>query len=456
MTTQRAPAAMMKLMSRTDGAAAARVPLLFLVADTGGGHRRAAQAVGQALERAHPGRFAPALCDPLGGPAAARPLRWVTRQYGPVVRRAPWLWGAAYHASNSRPAVTLLRQTLLRLADRPAAEAAAALCPAAIVSFHPLAGPAAIAARDRHAPGAPVVTVVTDLATMHAAWRHAPADLIITPRGPALRGAARSGPSRSRGPAGGSPGPGGRSRGAAGRSRELSGRAAGLPVTSGFWAGPALPRERARLRRDLGLPEQAFIVLLAGGAEGTGGLARRAAAIVRRHPEVAVVAVGGRNQRLRRRLDRLAARSGGRLTTLGFTCDMARWLRCCDVLVTKAGPGAIAEAACCGTPLLLTSHLPGQEKGNAEFVTAARAGCRVRGVRRLVAEIGRLRADRPAVESMRAAAAGLGQPAAAADIAELIAGLVAARPGPPPPGRPALAVAAAGMAAAPGPAALGS
>ena len=447
MTTQRPPAAMMVAMSRTDGAAAARVPLLFLVADTGGGHRSAARAVGQALELAHPGRFAPVLCDPLGGPGSARPLRWVTGLYGPVVRRAPWLWGAAYHASNSRPAVAVLRQTLLRLADRPAAAAAAALSPAAIVSFHPLTGPASVAARDRRAPGAPVITVVTDLATMHAAWRHAPADLIITPCGAPPADAPRLGA--------------GRSRGAAGRSRGPAGRAAGLPVTSGFWAGPALPRERARLRRDLGLPEQGFVVLLAGGAEGTGGLARRAAAIVRRHPDVAVVAVCGRNQRLRDRLDRVAARSGGQLTTLGFTRDMARWLRCCDVLVTKAGPGAIAEAACCGTPLLLTSHLPGQEKGNAEVVTAARAGRRVRGARRLAAEIGRLRADRAAVEAMRAAAARLGQPAAAADIAELIAGLIPAGPvpaGPVPPARsrPAMAAAAAGSATAPGPAALGS
>jgi 1,2-diacylglycerol 3-beta-galactosyltransferase len=457
MTTPRLPAARMKLMSRTDGGAPARVPLLFLVADTGGGHRRAAQAVGQALELACPGRFAPVLHDPLGGPGAARALRWVTGLYGPVVRRAPWLWGAAYHASNSRAALAVLRQTLLRLADRPAEAAAAALQPAAIVSFHPLTGGAAVAARDRRAPGAPVVTVVTDLATMHAAWRHAAADLVITPRGAAPAG-------RSRGPAG---------------------RAAGLPVTSGFWAGPALPRERARLRRALGLPERGFVVLLAGGAEGTGGLARRAAAIVRRQPDVAVVAVCGRNQRLKDRLDRLAARSGGRLITLGFTRDMARWLRCCDVLVTKAGPGAIAEAACCGTPVLLTSHLPGQERGNAELVTAARAGRRVRGVRRLVAEVAALRADRAAVEAMRAAAARLGQPAAAADIAGLIAGLVPARlerarpapadpvrarperarpaPADPPPRAagtaPAawpVAAAAAGTAAAPRPAALGS
>src|SRR5260370_31615695 len=77
--------------------------------------------------------------------------------------------------------MALLRRTLLRLADGPAADAAAAHRPAAIVSFHPLTGMAAVAARDQGAHRAPVVTVVTDLASMHAAWRYAEVDLIIAP-----------------------------------------------------------------------------------------------------------------------------------------------------------------------------------------------------------------------------------------------------------------------------------
>ena len=97
------------------------LPVLFLIADTGGGHRNAARAVGESLELAYPGRFAPVLCDPLGGPGSARLLRWVTGLYGPAVRLAPWLWGAAYYATNVRPAMWLLRRTLLRPADRAAA-----------------------------------------------------------------------------------------------------------------------------------------------------------------------------------------------------------------------------------------------------------------------------------------------------------------------------------------------
>jgi len=95
-------------------------------------------------------------------------------------------------------------------------------------------------------------------------------------------------------------------------------------------------------------------VVVTGGAEGSGGIYRRAAAIVRRLDDVTVVAICGRNRRLHRRLTRLAARSGGRLTALGFVDNMAEWLRCADLVVSKAGPGTIAEASCCGAPLVLT------------------------------------------------------------------------------------------------------
>jgi 1,2-diacylglycerol 3-beta-galactosyltransferase len=155
-------------------------------------------------------------------------------------------------------------------------------------------------------------------------------------------------------------------------------------------------------------------------------MARRAAAILRRFTDVHVVVVRGRNTALKRRLDRLALRSGDRLTVTGFLDNMSDWLRCCDLVVTKAGPGTIAEATCCGTPLLLTTHIPGQEKGNAEIVTGAGAGLRVADVRQLVSEIGRLRRDRGTLEAMGAASARLGRPDAAGHTATLIAGLIPA------------------------------
>ena len=396
---------------QADGPATAPLPVLFLMADTGGGHRNAARAVGESLELAYPGRFAPVLCDPLGGPGSGRLLRWVTGLYGPVVRLAPWLWGAAYYATNLRPAMWLLRRTLLRPADRVAAGAARAQAPAAIVSFHPLTGMAAVWARDQVAPLAPVVTVVTDLAALHTAWRYADADLIIAPPAVAARHCPAGGHTRPSRPGG---------------SARSAWAVAGPPVRREFDGGPLPAAQQAALRRSLGLAQDRFVVLLTGGAEGSGGLARRAAAILRRFTDVHVVVVRGRNTALKRRLDRLALRSGGRLTVTGFADNMSDWLRCCDLVVTKAGPGTIAEATCCGAPLLLTAHLPGQEKGNSEIVTGAGAGLRAPDVRRLVAEIGRLRHDHDAIEAMGAASACLGRPDAAGHTARLIADLIPA------------------------------
>lgn len=68
--------------------------------------------------------------------------------------------------------------------------------------------------------------------------------------------------------------------------------------------------------------------------------------------------------------DQLERGNGGVVTVvgLGFVDRMAEYMVAAHILVTKAGPGTIAEAAALGLPVLLTSYLPGQEAGNVEFV----------------------------------------------------------------------------------------
>jgi 1,2-diacylglycerol 3-beta-galactosyltransferase len=386
-------------MHRGESAAAPRT-VLFLVSDTGAGHRRAAEAILEALVTEHPGSFRGVLCDPLAGPSAARQLRWLARLYGPAVRLAPWAWGAAYYVSNSRLAMSILWRTVFGPAAGVVRASVAVNRPDVIVSCHPLTGAAAMRAATRGADRVPVVTVVTDLAATHTSWRYPPGDVLALPSGQAMAECLASGvrPARCAQP--------------------------GLPVDARVRAGPLPSGARAALRRSLGLGERDFVLLLSGGGEGCGGLARRTAAILRRRDDVHVVTACGRNERLRRRLAALAGRAGGRLTVLGFSRNFTDWLRCADVVITKAGPGIIAEAACCATPLLLTSHLPGQERGNAALVVRAGAGRRARGVRGMMREVARLRTDPDLLAGMRAGCQDLARPAAAAEIAALIAGLV--------------------------------
>ena len=53
---------------------------------------------------------------------------------------------------------------------------------------------------------------------------------------------------------------------------------------------------------------------------------------------------------------------------LGFITNMADYMVGSEILVSKAGPGTIAEAAAVGLPIMLTSFLPGQEAGNVDYV----------------------------------------------------------------------------------------
>ena len=49
-------------------------------------------------------------------------------------------------------------------------------------------------------------------------------------------------------------------------------------------------------------------------------------------------------------------------------------MRASDVLVTKAGPGTIAESLNAGLPMVLYARLPGQEDGNVSFVVEEKVG----------------------------------------------------------------------------------
>ena len=358
-----------------------RLPLLFLTSATGGGHMAAAAAVAEAVERQYPGRYAPVTCDPLGGPGSRWLLRLTTRGYGWLIRSAPSAWGLLYRATDSRRAAGLTHRAVGWLAGRAVMEAVAACRPAVIVSFHPLTGQAAIQARDAIAPATPVVTLITDLGSPHASWTWPSADRII------------------------------------------AASAVGVPVGSQFLADSPGPAQRAGLRRRLGHPRTEFLVVLAGGAEGVGRLARQATAIANRHPDVDVAVICGRNRRLRRRLDRRSARYGGRLSVHGLVSDMGDWLRGADVVATKAGPTTIAEAACCGTAIAVTGHLPGQERGNIGVVTEAGAGAYWPRTSQLADGIAWLREDPAALVSMRAGAARLARPEAADKVAALLAEL---------------------------------
>lgn len=63
------------------------------------------------------------------------------------------------------------------------------------------------------------------------------------------------------------------------------------------------------------------------------------------------------------------------VTIKGFVDNMPEWMTACDMIISKAGPGTIAESFICGLPVLLNGFVPCQEEGNVPFVLKHQVGC---------------------------------------------------------------------------------
>jgi 1,2-diacylglycerol 3-beta-galactosyltransferase len=107
---------------------------------------------------------------------------------------------------------------------------------------------------------------------------------------------------------------------------------------------------------------------------------------------------------------------------LGFVTQMAEYMVAADILVSKAGPGTISEAAALSLPILLTSFLPGQEEGNVDYVINAGFGayCHDSDPIGIAEEICLWLKDEDKLVKLSTAAKSMGAPYAARDIAKSI------------------------------------
>jgi 1,2-diacylglycerol 3-beta-galactosyltransferase len=367
--------------------------LLFLFSDTGAGHRAAAEAVAEALHRRYPNRFVVDCYDPMADQRVIAGR--LTALYGPITRRAPFLWGAAYRATNLKPTARLFQHAVgrgLRRKLRTALDPR----PALVASFHPLLNHVAA---DVLPAGLPRVTVITDWVDFHQAWTDLDADCIVCPSDAAYELCRRRGI-----PA----------------SRLVK---AGLPIHPRFQDAIKRFTDKPSMRLKLRLRPHAPTVLLAGGGDGTEPLRKYAAALARSPLDIQVLAVCGRNQALAEQIRR---DNHAGVHVFGFVDNMPELLLASDLLVTRAGPGMIGEGLACGCPLLLTGYLPGQEAGNVKEVVDRSLGRYVPKPNDLVAAVTEWFTKPQAqrledAQRVRAAA----DPGAAFQIAEVMARMVA-------------------------------
>ncbi|MGH2495475.1 MAG: MGDG synthase family glycosyltransferase [Ktedonobacteraceae bacterium] len=330
--------------------------ILFLIADTGAGHRSAANAIRTAItllaqaEResgaGSQNTYRVEIVDAFEE-YGRFPLREAMKLYGPTIRYNPRLYGQVFHLSNQAQSISAVQTMATPLIHKGLLRLISSVQPDVIISIHPLLNHVTLRALQELPFHIPFITVVTDLVSLHYSWFAPGADAYIVPTERARELYLERGlePERV--------------------------HMLGMPIDPKF----TLPTESKQdLQRKLGLTPGKPVVLLVGGGDGAGGLRSSVQAISQARLPVQLLIVTGRNTRLYAHLQRVRASLRVPAKIFGFVHNMPEMMRASDVIITKAGPGTICEALACDLPIILSAYVPGQEEGNVEFVTANRVG----------------------------------------------------------------------------------
>lgn len=322
--------------------------ILFLISDTGGGHRSAAQALAEAIHFLHPQRYE-VIIEDIWKHHTPHPIRQLPNAYRWLVGPGLPLWRLMWRmVAHPIPQHHMLDHIRLIVRSR-VSSFFRTVQPDLVVSVHPLLNRIGFDCLRGAGLFVPFVTVVTDLCTLHPTWVDPRVTRCIVPTECARACAIRFGMAL--------------------RKIEVYGQ----PVSIKFahlregWLGDKLAR-----RQQLGLEIRRPTVLLTSGGEGDDRLLAVARQIAQRVPRVQLLIVTGRNRILYRELEAMTWAVPVRI--YGFVENMHELMHAADLIVTRAGPSTISEALVAGLPIILSGFIPGQETGNVSFVERHGAG----------------------------------------------------------------------------------
>jgi 1,2-diacylglycerol 3-beta-galactosyltransferase len=319
--------------------------VLILTADAGFGHRSAANAVAVAVRELNSAAKLD-IVNALDHPLTPRAFRDGQSDYDRIVRESPDLWQATYEATDTTLASKLMESALVAALYAPLRDILNEYDPDVIVSTYMLYQAPLNAIFRLNGKRVPLITVITDLISVHRIWFSNAPDTLIVPTEPVRQLALDAG------------------------VREDKLRVIGIPVNPalGVDIGPGGKAElRARLswRADL-------TTVLAIGSKRVPRLAEMLRGLNHAGLPIQLVVSAGGDDELHAQLSNIEWHVP--IVIYRFVDQMPTFMHAADVLMCKAGGLITTEALACGLPLLLIDVIPGQEEGNAQYVLEGGAG----------------------------------------------------------------------------------
>ncbi len=370
--------------------------ILFLMSDTGGGHRAAAQAVTEAIHYLYPQCY-DIFIEDIWKRYTPWPVNRIPDSYAWLTGPGLPLWRLMWSGSIHTRAHKVVLPTISPVVERKIVRYLQILGPDMVVSVHPFMNHLGLKWLRKARLDIPFVTVVTDMVTIHPLWICPRVTWCSVPTDAARTFAIKLGMRPTR--------------------VEVCGQPVGLKFAT-------MSKDRPAIRQKLGLELSRRTVLLVGGGEGFGQVFEIARAVAQTAPQAQLLIVSGRNKDLKQKLENIAWEIPTRI--YGFVDNMPELMAAADLLITKAGPGTISEAFVAGLPIIISGYIPGQEEGNVTYVQEHGAGVYTETPEKIAGLV--LTWFDPAnntLQLMAQKAAGLARPNASLIIAKRICSLMA-------------------------------
>ena len=181
------------------------------------------------------------------------------------------------------------------------------------------------------------------------------------------------------------------------------------------------------MRKKLGLDAALTTILTSAGGFGVGPMEMLIRSLMKMHNKVQVVAVCGKNNELKNRLEKLSgqldANSPVKIVPVGYTTKMDEYMSAADLLLGKPGGLTTSEALAKNLPIVIVHPIRGQEERNADHLLEEGAAIRCNNLPVLAYKIDNLLDNRARLAEMRNNVRRLARPTAALDIVKKLLSL---------------------------------
>ncbi|MDX9863511.1 MAG: glycosyltransferase [Anaerolineaceae bacterium] len=321
--------------------------ILVLTADAGFGHRSAAKAIVAALEDKYGHDCEVVMVNPLNDERAPALLRDSQTDYDFIIQNIPRIYRIGYEVSDAAIPATLAESASIVLLYDVLRDLLDEYQPDAIITTYPAYQAPLSAIFAIEEISIPLITVITDLVTVHRLWFNHVAD-VITVATPDLKDLA-----------------------------EEYGMEMDRVHITGIPVHPRIANEsrtKEAIREELGW-DPTLPTFLAVGSTRVEQLTTALNVLNHFGQPLQIAAVAGKDEELHIQLKEMDWHVPVHI--YGFVENMPALMHASDAILCKAGGLITTEALASGLPIILIEYIAGQETGNMEYVVNNQAGALV-------------------------------------------------------------------------------